>query len=368
MGESKKRWGAALLAGLLCVSILGGCTPKENEETDQTGQVAQEGTFRPSDSGMTAMDRYDFPYMGLSAVLPEALLTGMDEKTVSMQPDQAVTSDGTALVYALLSWNTLTPEQRDAEVETMGDGYDRWLKSLERIGTLGVYQGDQVEQLDQLTGCDEHRALGQSADGAYYYYLSVNTKAPAELVALVRQVEATITDMTPFQGESAFAAPQKDFTGDAVGPFTTQDVNGTAYTQEIFQGYDLTLVNVFTTWCSPCVAEIPELEKLHQQMADKGVNVVGVVLDVLNEKGEIDPTAQAKAQQLAQKTGATYPFLLPDSTYFHGRLMGIEAFPETFFVDKDGKIVGETYSGSAGLEEWTAVVEQELANLKGGAQ
>ena len=314
------------------------------------------------------MDRYDFPYMGLSAVLPEALLTGMDEKTVSMQADQALSSDGTALVYALLSWNTLTPEQRDAEVETTGDGYTQWLESLERIGTLGVYQGDQVEHLDQITGCDEHRALGQSADGAYNYYLSVNTKAPAELVDLVRQVEATITDMTPFQGGVRLRhAPEGLYRGRR-GPFTTQDVNGTTYTQELFQDYDLTLVNVFTTWCSPCVAEIPELEKLHQQMADKGVNVVGVVLDVLNEKGEIDQTALEKAQQLAQKTGATYPFLLPDSTYFNGRLIGIEAFPETFFVDKNGKIVGETYSGSAGLEEWTAVVEQELANLKGGAQ
>ncbi len=39
------------------------------------------------------------------------------------------------------------------------------------------------------------------------------------------------------------------------------------------------MVNIFTTWCSPCVAEMPELEKLYQQMKDKGVGVVGVVLD-----------------------------------------------------------------------------------------
>ena len=136
MGESKKRWGAALLAGLLCVSILGGCAPKENEETDQNGQVAQEGTFRPSDSGMTAMDRYDFPYMGLSAVLPEALLTGIDEKTVSMQPDQAVTSDGTALVYALLSWNTLTPEQAVKVASLIDDYMDIQQAYLESKGLV----------------------------------------------------------------------------------------------------------------------------------------------------------------------------------------------------------------------------------------
>ena len=51
----------------------------------------------------------------------------------------------------------------------------------------------------------------------------------------------------------------------------------------------------------------------------------------------------------------------------NGRLTGIQAFPETFFVDKDGNIVGETYSGSGSLEDWLEVVEQELANVKGDA-
>lgn len=157
------------------------------------------------------------------------------------------------------------------------------------------------------------------------------------------------------------------FTGTSLGEFTTQDINGNTCTQDVFKDYDLTMVNVFTTWCSPCVAEIPDLEKLRNQMADQGVNVIGVVLDVLDENGEIVPENLERAQLLAEETGATYPILLPDSTYFNGRLIGIEAFPESFFVDKDGNIVGETYSGSGGLEDWTEVVEQELANLKGGA-
>ena len=53
-----------------------------------------------------------------------------------------------------------------------------------------------------------------------------------------------------------------------------------------------------------------------------------------------------KAGVLQEKTKASYPFLVPDSTMMNGRLNGISAFPETFFVDKEGNIVGETYSGS----------------------
>ena len=138
-------------------------------------------------------------------------------------------------------------------------------------------------------------------------------------------------------------------------------MNGNTVTQDIFKENELTMVNVFTTWCSPCVAEMPDLEKLYQQMKDRNVGVVGVVLDVLNEDGEIVETDLERAQLLVEKTGVTYPVILPDTTYLNGRLMSIEAFPESFFVDQNGNIVGETYSGSGSLEDWLEVVEKELA-------
>lgn len=151
-----------------------------------------------------------------------------------------------------------------------------------------------------------------------------------------------------------------------VGEFSTQDVYGNAYTKDIFKDYDLTLVNVYTTWCTPCVQEMPDLDKLYQQVKDEGVNVIGVVLDVLNEKGEIVQEDLERAQDLVERTGVSYLTLLPDSTYMNGRLIGIEGFPETFFVDKDGNIVGETYSGSGDFDYWLSVVETELAKVKGG--
>lgn len=150
----------------------------------------------------------------------------------------------------------------------------------------------------------------------------------------------------------------------SVGDFTTQDLNGNTVTQDIFKEHELTMVNIFTTWCSPCVSEMPDLEKLYQQMKDKDVGVVGVVLDVLNEKGEIEEESLEQAQLLVQKTGVTYPIILPDSTDLNGRLSSIDAFPETFFVDKNGNIVGGTYSGSNSLEGWQKVVEKERAKLE----
>ncbi len=188
------------------------------------------------------------------------------------------------------------------------------------------------------------------------------------LAGVVCAALLTACSSTPPAGVSvAGREPTGEFVGPSLGEFTTQDINGNEFTQDLFKDYDLTLVNIFTTWCTPCVMEMPELEKLYQQMEGQGVNVVGFVLDVLDEKGEIVQEYLERAQELVERTGVTYPVLLPDSGYLSGRLTGIEAFPETFFVDKDGNVVGETYSGSGDLEDWLEVVEQELAALEGGA-
>ena len=98
-------------------------------------------------------------------------------------------------------------------------------------------------------------------------------------------------------------------------------------------------------------------------MKETGVGVAGVVLDTTDEKGNQDEEAVKKAGILQEKTKAEYPFLIPDTTMMNGRLQGISAFPETFFVDKDGNIVGDTYTGSHTLDEWKEIVEKELKNV-----
>lgn len=186
-----------------------------------------------------------------------------------------------------------------------------------------------------------------------------NASASPETPSAATDAGQEIPDQTP-------EIPPVNTDSKSVGKFTTQDINGKAYTQDIFKDYDLTMVNVFATWCSPCVAEMPDLEKLHQMMADKGVNVVGIVLDVLDTNAEIVQEDLERAQLLVEQTGVTYPVLLPDPSYMNGHLTGIDALPLTFFVDSNGNIVGESYCGSGGLEDWMEVVEQELSNLKGG--
>lgn len=373
MRKIDKNFCAWMMAGVLAVGTLsGGWTApaqvwaasgkkEEKQKTDEKAQEQQteadaEGTVSPSDYVLQPQESYSYADMGLSFQLPEELLKKMESKEVVMLPDAELTEDGSKLKYGQVSWSTITEEQREAEVDKSGDGYAQWKEGLSRIGALGTYHKDLEKKLDELTGCTEHEKIGVSEDGDYIYYLSMNKDADKALTASLKKIETEITRMVSYNEEEMGE-------GDSVGSFTTEDINGEEYTEAAFQEADLTMVNVFATWCGPCVNEIPYLAELDEKMKDKGVQVIGIVMDAV--KGtEKDEEGIKKAQILAEKTKAEYPFLLPDSGYMNGRLAYVQAFPETFFVDKNGNIVGETYSGSRSLEEWEEIVNTELEGLK----
>lgn len=373
MRKIDRNFCAWMMAGALAVGTLsGGWTApaqvwaasekkEEKQKTDEKAQEQQteadaEGTVSPSDYVLHPQESYSYADMGLSFQLPEELLKKMESKEVVMLPDAELTEDGSKLKYGQVSWSTMTEEQREAEVDKSGDGYAQWKEGLSRIGALGTYHKDLEKKLNELTGCTEHEKIGVSEDGDYIYYLSMNKDADKDLTASLKKIETEITRMVSYNEEEMGE-------GDSVGSFTTEDINGEEYTEAVFQEADLTMVNVFATWCGPCVNEIPYLAELDEKMKDKGVQVIGIVMDAV--KGtEKDEEGIKKAQILAEKTKAEYPFLLPDSGYMNGRLAYVQAFPETFFVDKNGNIVGETYSGSRSLEEWEEIVNTELEGLK----
>lgn len=343
----------------------------DGDSTDGQMIVSEDGTplhktVKASEMGMSSEETLDFPFMGLSAELPDELKKQMDSADVVLLTGEDWTDDFDNIKYAHLFWSKLTDEQKEEEVNMLGTGYEDWLASIERIGALGVYSTDVIDDLDTITGCDNHEELGTSSDGKFKYYLSTNSEAEKDLTDEIENIKTTLGEMTPFNGQSAFEQPQTATSdADNVGTFETTDIDGNTYTEKVFSDYDLTLVNAFTTWCSPCVNEMPELEELYQEMKDQGVGVVGMVLDSVSEDGTPDDSIVQKAQLLKEKTGVTYPLLIPDKGFLNGRISGLQSFPESFFVDKDGNIVGDPIMGSNTFDGWKEAVEKQLAALKG---
>lgn len=354
-----------LLAGVMSLLVLTSCGASSSDPSDgglQTPGLQSDRTpeeFIPADTGVVPRSGFNLPYLGLSVTLPQALQDAMADKTIYMGADESPAADGASVEYALLSWSALTESQKTETIAYDGEAFAAWRKALPAVAVLGVYDEASSQQLDTLTGLTDHQLLGEY-DG-YHYYLS--TDPASDRAALTADLGVKLYPPTPLiPGDSAFAVRKEAITN--LGSFTMQDIDGETYTEALFAEHELTMVNLFATWCSPCIREIPELEQLHHDLADQGFGLIGVVLDGADPTGTPDPKAIEKAKELAEKTGASYPFLLPDSSAMNGRLIGVDSVPESFFVDREGNIVGEVYLGARSLEDWTAVVQQELQNLK----
>ena len=331
-------------------------------------------SFKPADYTLPVKDEYVYECLGLKFGLSEKIKEAMKTKDIVMLDDQSPLDQD--LKYALLYFSKLTDEQKNAEIGKMGDGYEKWQESLERIGTIGMFEKSlSEEEIGKITKCDSHTKLGESKDGKYSYYLSVNSTADAETIEELKQTTVEITEKKE-RPENGFVLSEKSdlentmaFSTDSQNVATdlsnlqTMDIDGKEFSGKDFSDYDLTMVNVFATWCSPCVQEIPDLAEIQKEMKDKGVNIVGVVTDTVDQTGE-NREALEKAKLIRERSKAEYPFLIPDKSNFNGRLSGIQAFPETFFVDKKGQIVGETYSGSHNKKAWLEIIEKELAKVK----
>ena len=135
--------------------------------------------------------------------------------------------------------------------------------------------------------------------------------------------------------------------------FETADLDGVAVSsEELFSAHKITMINVMTTWCTYCIQELPELQKLSETYAEKDCAIVGILYD-----GTDDALIET-GRSLMEQAGASYPVLQPWDG-MEARIP-VQAFPTTFFVNSAGQIAGETILG-ADIASYTAQLDALLA-------
>lgn len=94
------------------------------------------------------------------------------------------------------------------------------------------------------------------------------------------------------------------------------------------------VLNFWASWCGPCRAEMPELQRLHDRLGEAGVAVVGV------NQGESPETAAAFLESL----GLSFPVALDQRTGVSQQYL-VNSLPTTFFIDRDG-VIRSTFIGA----------------------
>ena len=153
-----------------------------------------------------------------------------------------------------------------------------------------------------------------------------------------------------------------------LGLFTATDIDGNPVDQTLFADYKLTMINVWATYCSPCINEMPDLGRLHADMAAEGVQIVGLVSDALDSSGNISQSQVDLARDIIEATGANYPHMLPSQDLISTVLWQVTAVPTTIFVDHTGELVGYAYAGSRSYDQWTAIIYDTLSLLEDASE
>lgn len=147
---------------------------------------------------------------------------------------------------------------------------------------------------------------------------------------------------------SAHARDLQVYKGGATPPLVLKDLNGKAHDLKQYRG-KVVLINFWATWCPPCRAEMPSIQRLKAKMAGKPFVILAV------DMGETEAEVKAYIQQI--KTDFT---VLLDKDGRALKTWKVFAFPTSYVVDAQGKIRYGLY----GASEWdTPDKVQKLTQL-----
>ena len=190
----------------------------------------------------------------------------------------------------------------------------------------------------------------------------LNMKKTLLLCLTVLLMTAVLTACGPETEQSAESVPEVDapMQEERTILFDSETIHGDDIDSAVFADNDVTQVNLWATWCGPCVEEMPGLQEIHA--ADNGIGIVGIVADTFDTKtGERSQDAVDMAKEIAEKTGVEYPLVIPDADFMENNLKGAAVlFPMSFLVDRDGKVIQGPIGGARSVEEWLDLVDEAL--------
>lgn len=136
--------------------------------------------------------------------------------------------------------------------------------------------------------------------------------------------------------------------------FSATDLDGNTITESIFSEKDLTVLNIWGTFCGPCIGEMPELGEWAKEMPEN-VQLLGLIIDI---NGEEDTEHRDLAVDITQQSGVDFPNLIANAD-FAPILKDVIGVPTTLFIDGEGNLVGDPVIG-ANVDGYKTFVEDYL--------
>lgn len=142
--------------------------------------------------------------------------------------------------------------------------------------------------------------------------------------------------------------------------FTATTVDGEDLTSECFSQSKLTMLNVWATYCNPCLSEMPDLGDIAAFYDTSEFQIIGIVSDVAEDDNE--ETVQG-VKDLIVETKADYPHVLLSESLYMNLVGAVDSVPTTFFVNQKGEMLGYVL-GAQSKDTWEEIINELLAEVE----
>ncbi|MBI4428324.1 MAG: TlpA family protein disulfide reductase [Ignavibacteriales bacterium] len=135
------------------------------------------------------------------------------------------------------------------------------------------------------------------------------------------------------ESQRRFEQMMAEFVGQPAPEFSFETTTGTKHDLSDFRG-SFILLDFWGSWCGPCVQDIPNLVKIHEKFSQNGLVMISISNDASVNKWD-----RAKLSEYTEKKGMKWIQVLDDpSNLIHG-LYKIQAWPNLFLIDREGKVL-----------------------------
>jgi thiol-disulfide isomerase/thioredoxin len=146
--------------------------------------------------------------------------------------------------------------------------------------------------------------------------------------------------------------------GNVISSFNTYDIEGNEISNDIFKNHKITMINVWGTFCGPCIEEMPDLQKIYTEYKGENFNLIGIVSDIrLGQDTK-------EAASIVSQTKVEYTNILADDVLSKEVLGYFDYVPYTIFVDSKGNILKTLVSGSRSYEKYKEIIDNLIKNMK----
>ncbi|WP_052356616.1 TlpA family protein disulfide reductase [[Clostridium] dakarense] len=361
-----------LITGFLIATLaLGGCTNTGNK-TENNKNVEQTQSNTKSDPKEVYISD-----LGVKYIMPKTWEKAGIQETIFEENEMAfqfISSQDLKSVSEMTKKIESKKVEDEGVIDEEAEGklMDQYMKKMKNIGYIAKLDKNKASDLlksEEYSKYSKKDKIGEMNN--YEYYFIYNDKVDDSNLsdaskAELKNIESSINE---FKESIKIVDPAKEKPNKTVEKAEEQTLNGTVefksktiqgknIDSSIFKNNKLTMINIWGTYCGPCIDEMPELQELYKEVKANNVNVIGIVSDTPDEENEL------LAKSILDKTGAKFDNVIPDKGLYEWISKNVKGTPTTIFVDKDGKIVGSALVGSASKDDYKAKIDEVLKSIK----